>query len=343
MRLTVSLLCLSLASWGAAAAPILASSDGPVRGANADGVERFLGIPYAAPPVAEQRWQPPGPVKTHPAVLEATRFGNDCIQNGIPYAGAPKTSEDCLYLNIWRPAGAMHLPIMVYVFGGGFNIGSGAWAMVDGAGLARRGVVLVNFNYRLGKLGYFAHPALTRAAGGKHIGNFGLLDQIAALRWVKRNAKALGGDPGDITIFGESTGGTAVEYLMTAPAARGLFQRAIVESSIGTLPMPSFAEAEKLGERAAAGWGVADADPESLRHVPGRDRARQRDHDRGRRHAAHGRHSAITTDGCVPCRPHPTHRLRHWQQQGRIRLLPRCLARPLGEAGAGLATGDQAL
>jgi acetyl esterase/lipase len=215
-------------------APTVRIAAGMLAGASADGVQRFLGIPYAAPPVGALRWQPPLPPASWSGVRQASAFGPACPQPEIRAFGnipGPQ-SEDCLYLNVWAPASAATdrlRPVMVWLYGGAHRIGAASLPYYDGTSLARRGVVLVSFNYRLGYLGYFAHPALGTDGGG----NFGLLDEIAALKWVQANIAAFGGDPKNVTIFGESAGGADVLYLMTSPAVHGLFLRAIVESGGG--------------------------------------------------------------------------------------------------------------
>lgn len=267
-----TLLASFLGAGLAAAAGTVETMGGPVRGMTENGVTAYLGIPYAAPPVGALRWRAPRPHPPWRAVLQADHYGSDCIQNGDPRP----TSEDCLYLNIWVPEhlpvrkGQHHgrLPVMVFIHGGGFNIGSGAEPWYRGASLARRGVVLVTFNYRLWKLGFFAYPALVREDPAGPLGNYQVMDQIAALEWVKRNIAQFGGDPDNVTLFGESSGGTSVTILMASPAARGLFQKAIVESGVREFRMNTLAEAEADGKSVAAGWGVRDNDLAALRRVP---------------------------------------------------------------------------
>ena len=185
---------------------------GPIEGRAAGGVAAFRGVPYAAAPVGELRWRPPQPIPAWTAPRDASRFGSDCVQHPLPTfidpgSGQPM-SEDCLYLNVWAPAQAKGKPVMVWIHGGGFTVGSGAMAVADGAALARQGVVVVTLNYRLGRFGFFAHPALARP--GEPTGNYAIMDQIAALQWVKRNIAAFGGDPANVTVFGESAGGGSV-------------------------------------------------------------------------------------------------------------------------------------
>lgn len=258
------LLVLALLAATPAAAQQVTIDSGALNGATADGVASFKGIPYAAPPVGERRWAPPVRAANWTAPRDATRFGADCVQNPVPgdvSLGAPMT-EDCLFLNVWTPgpAASARLPVMVWIHGGGFVAGSGALATTDGAQLAKRGAIVVTFNYRLGRFGFFAHPALGKDA------NWGLMDQIAALQWVKRNIAAFGGDPANVTIFGESAGGQSVARLMASPAAAGLFARAIAASGGGRDRWPSLAEAQGIGGAFAARTGAADL--AALRALP---------------------------------------------------------------------------
>ena len=225
-------------------------------------VREWLGVPFAAPPVGALRWQPPQPVPAWSGVRPATAFAAQCMQKGrshksvyYEYAGTQPTSEDCLYLNVWSPAPerAHDLPVMVWIYGGGFQQGSAANPVFDGTELAHRGVVVVTVNYRLGIFGFFAHPDLTAESPQHAAGNYGLLDQVAALRWVRRNIGAFGGNPDNVTIFGQSAGGASVDLLMGSPLARGLFQHAIAESYGLDRTMRSRAEAEADGARFAAG------------------------------------------------------------------------------------------
>lgn len=237
------------------------------------GVAAFKGIPFAQPPVGLLRWKAPQPAAHWEGVRPAKAFGADCMQLPYRYDSAPlavSPSEDCLYLNVWTPktgAGAKR-PVMVWIYGGGFVNGGSSAPMYDGTAFARSGVVLVSFNYRLGRFGFFAHPALTREAGGEPVGNYGLMDQIAALKWVKRNIAAFGGDPDNVTVFGESAGGMSVHALLVSPLAQGLFARAIVESGGGGRPMlngaRTLADVEKQGVAFAERKGIAKDDPSAL-------------------------------------------------------------------------------
>jgi para-nitrobenzyl esterase len=263
-----------------AAEPALATiASGRITGEAAGEISIFRGLPYAAPPVGPLRWRPPQPAASWGAVRPATAFGPSCPQQGpagevdiTRYGGAPEpTSEDCLTLNVWAPAHpAKPAPVMVWFHGGSGRMGAGSLPYYDGASFARDGVVLITVNYRLGQLGAFAHPALTREAGKDGpLANYALMDQIAALKWVQHNAAAFGGDPGNVTIFGESSGGISVLSLTAAPAARGLFHKAIVESGGGWYPPGSLAAAEKAGEKAAVAAGApANATVEQLRALP---------------------------------------------------------------------------
>ncbi len=215
-------------------APIGADS-GLISGTSDGAVRIFRGVPFAAPPLGEQRWRPPQPVGSWEGVKAADNFGARCPQPPLPagFGGAePRPqSEDCLFLNVWTAAAAdERRPVMVWIHGGGFRDGAASDRAYDGTALAAKGVVLVSFNYRLGPLGFLAHPELSAESPHGASGNYGLLDQIAALRWVQRNIAAFGGDPDRVTIFGQSAGASAVSALMTSPLAAGLFHGAIGQS-----------------------------------------------------------------------------------------------------------------
>jgi para-nitrobenzyl esterase len=207
---------------------------GRVAGVVANGMTAFKGIPFAAPPVGALRWKAPQPLKPWTGVKPASSFALSCMQDAAAAKlfGAPEgMSEDCLYLNVWTPAksASESLPVMVWIYGGGFVLGQTSVPLYDGTKLAEKGVVLVSVAYRVGAFGFLAHPELSRESG-KGSGNFGLQDQIAGLQWVKANIAKFGGDPNRVTVFGESAGGIAVSMLAASPAAKGLFQRAISES-----------------------------------------------------------------------------------------------------------------
>ena len=231
----IGLLCAAQAA-SAQNGPIVAAPAGSVQGEAAAGLNIFRGIPYARPPVGERRWKPPLPAQTWRGVRQATAFGPSCWQprargESIYASELGEMSEDCLSLNIWAPANARNAPVFVWIHGGALTTGSSAETMYDGAALARRGVIVVSINYRLGILGYLAHPALSAESRRNISGNYGLLDQIEALRWVQRNIGAFGGDAANVTIAGESAGALSVMYLMAAPDARGLFAKAIMQSA----------------------------------------------------------------------------------------------------------------
>jgi para-nitrobenzyl esterase len=261
----------------AASAPLFAAIDRPVRvtGGRVEGVagrspsvRAFKGIPFAAAPVGDRRWQAPGPVVPWTGVKRATTFGASCAQRLVAdnrpwtyeFMTHNEVSEDCLYLNVWTPAGSARerRPVFVYVYGGAFTEGSAAVPLYDGEGLASKGIVVVTFNYRLGALGFLAHPGLTATAASHASGNYGLLDQIAALAWVRDNIAAFGGDPHRVTIAGQSAGGMSVHALIVSPLAKGLFHRAIVQSggsSVGgggiSTSYRLLADAEADGQRFA--------------------------------------------------------------------------------------------
>jgi para-nitrobenzyl esterase len=214
----------------------------------------YRGIPYAAPPVGELRWMPPRPAASWEGVRAFEDFGPACPQHARTdrMAVLGKIDEDCLTLNVWAPAGGADrkTPVMVWIHGGAFIQGSGSWPFYDGSELTKQGVVVVTINYRLGRLGFFAHPALTAENPDGPLGNYGLMDQIAALRWVKRNIAAFGGDPGNVTIFGESAGGQSVDYLMVSPLSAHIRDR-----SPGRRP-----PIEPQGEKFAADLGISGDD-----------------------------------------------------------------------------------
>lgn len=210
-------------------------SGGEIAGTRAGALRTYLGVPFAAPPVGELRWRAPQPVVPWQGVRQANAYAAACAQTAV-WVTNPK-SEDCLYLNIWAPEKAARLPVIVWIHGGGFYGGTAAQAGFDGGNLARHGAIVVTLNYRLGIFGFFAHPELSAEAPDGASGNQGLRDQIAALRWVKDNIAAFGGDPGRVTIVGESAGGTSVGAMVASPLAKDLFQRAIAESGYAAVPL----------------------------------------------------------------------------------------------------------
>ncbi|RYZ57501.1 MAG: carboxylesterase, partial [Chitinophagaceae bacterium] len=215
--------------------PTIRTASGVVRGTTAGDVSCFKGIPYAAAPVGELRWRPPQPVSPWKNVRDATKDCASCPQRSFPGSTAT-ISEDCLFLNVWAPATAKQgakLPVMVWIHGGGFTGGSGSGPGSAGDAFAKQGVILTTINYRLGRLGHFAHPALSREYPEEPKGSYAYMDQIAALKWIKENIAQFGGDPNNVTIFGFSAGGVSVHSLLTIPVAKGLFHKAISESGGG--------------------------------------------------------------------------------------------------------------
>jgi para-nitrobenzyl esterase len=254
------------------------TADGMVEGVVSadDKVRTFKGIPYASAPVGPLRWKPPQAAVPWLGVLKTVEYGPRPMQGRIfkdMVFHDTGPSEDCLYLNLWMPEHApAKLPVMVWIFGGGFAAGSSSEPRQDAGNLSKKGVLVVSFNYRLGVFGFLAHPDLAKESASGSSGNYGLLDQIAALKWVKRNIAAFGGDPDNVTLFGESAGSFSVSALMGSPLARGLFNRAIGESGAFFAPsgrLKSLAEAEEAGSRFAASLGKSSID--ELRTVPAQE------------------------------------------------------------------------
>ena len=275
IHIVAMLAAASLLVNGADSGPIVKVLGGQVQGTVlAKGGAIFKGIPYAQPPVGELRWREPFPVTPWKGVRAATEFGPPCAQK--PLFFLPKlgeaSKEDCLYLNVWTPELSVRakLPVMVWLPGGGNYAGGSSEATYDGESLMRRGVVLVTIGYRLGTFGFFAHPELRRESAHHASGNQGFLDQILALKWVRENVGEFGGDPGNVTIFGESAGSFNVSVLMTSPLSKGLFHRAIGESGAVILagdPL-TLAQAEKRGEGFASKWKIpSGASLQELRRV----------------------------------------------------------------------------
>lgn len=264
----------SVSALGSDEPPVAKIAQGRLVGVRTGEVEKFLNVPFAAAPVGPLRWRAPQAPGAWSGVRSATDFGPACPQMVRPavVAGgvADRQSEDCLQLNIWRPVGAKKLPVMVWIHGGAHVIGSGTFPAFEGSAFARQGVILVTINYRLGPLGYFAHPSLTKGApSNEALANYGLMDQISAIRWVQKNIKAFGGDPRQVTLFGESAGAISLTTILSQPKLKGLFARAIIQSSIPFFDPTPLAKQEALGraltERAGAG---PDATAEVLRALP---------------------------------------------------------------------------
>ncbi len=271
---------LVLPSVALAAGPQVTLPQGTLEGISQYSVDSFKGIPYAAPPVGALRWRAPQAAPGWQGVRVADRFAPDCMQVPVSWDDAPSTvkpAEDCLYLNVWRPAGAapgQKLAVMLWIHGGGFVNGGTSPDIYDGAEFARDGVVFVSVNYRLGRFGFFAFPGLSREdADHGLLGDYAFMDQIKALKWVQANIAAFGGDPSNVTIFGESAGGASVHALLMAPDAKGLFARAIIQSGGGRSLLPprdirtdraDTPSAETLGVNFARKNGIAGTDANAL-------------------------------------------------------------------------------
>jgi len=269
VRWAQAVFSMCLLTAGVRAADGVKIQSGELEGAKepGSGVRAFKGIPFAAPPVGPLRWKAPQPVAIWTGIRKADEFGSRCMQ-GNPFGDMvfrdKGISEDCLYLNVWTPAASTkeRLPVMVWIYGGGFAAGGSSEPRQDGGNLAKKSVVVVSFNYRLGVFGFFSHPDLAKESDRNASGNYGLLDQVAALEWVQKNIGAFGGDAHKVTIFGESAGSFSVSALMASPLAQGLFQRAIGESGafIGSTALPAKPRAEseatgrKFAESLAARW-----------------------------------------------------------------------------------------
>ncbi len=266
------LLGVSLAALPLVSLPVFSATNDPVKtesgmvsgvAGSSPAVRVYKGIPYAAPPVGDLRWKTPKAAATWAGVRKADQFGATCMQapypEGSPYhTAAEPVSEDCLYLNVWTAAKSSkdRRPVMVWIHGGALTRGSGSTPVYDGDNLAMKGAVIVTINYRLGVFGFFAHPELTKESDRNASGNYGFLDQIAALEWVQKNIANFGGDPKRVTIFGESAGSWSVNVLTASPLAKGLFQRAIGESGAEFGTLRTLAEAEQAGVRFAKTAGA---------------------------------------------------------------------------------------
>jgi para-nitrobenzyl esterase len=259
----------SISASAAPKSPVVATDNGPVRGTTIGEMQAFRGIPYAAAPIGFLRWRPP---QAHPGwqgVRDASEFGPHCPQVATPY-GTPSTSEACLVLNVFTPDKTNHgqphlLPVMFWIHGGALVVGESD--AFDPSRLVAKGVVVVTINYRLGELGFLAHPALSAESPTGASGNYGLMDQQAAMRWVQRNIRAFGGDADNVTIFGESAGGLSVHSELASPLAAGLFHKAIVESGAYSLTQPSLASAQASGTAFATAVGCSDQTAACLRSL----------------------------------------------------------------------------
>jgi len=260
---------------GSSLAQQVQTYSGTISGVRDNGLFVFKGVPFAAPPVGDLRWRPPVPLPQWIGVRKADAFAPACMQEGVSMPGEapPAMSEDCLYLNIWAPRNSVgrNLPVIVWIYGGGYRNGSASMPLYWGDRLAHKGVIVVTIAYRLGPLGFLALPELTRESPKQTSGNYGLMDQIAALEWVQRNIAAFGGDPHRVTIAGQSSGSISVSVLMASPRAKGLFEHAIGESGglfepIQLAPSYLLANAEKDGEKFAASLSATSL--QQLRRLP---------------------------------------------------------------------------
>jgi len=322
---------LAITSW-AQEPPSAPVTGGRIRGVTLGSGAVFKGIPFAAPPVGALRWREPAPVKPWTGVRDATAFSARCMQSGTD------VSEDCLYLNVWTPEWPpkSRKPVMLWIHGGGNFAGSGSEANFNGEALARHGVVLVAANYRLGVFGFYAHPELTAESAHRSSGNYGLLDQIAAMKWVRENISRFGGDPGNVTIFGESAGSLDINVLMTSPLAKGLYTRLIGESGPVVAP-PPLAEGEKKGLGVAGNLKAASI--KDMRAIAAADLQKAT----GQGLQFLGALLGVVVDGWVL--PHPPFQVFQAGQEHRIDLLlgsnARELSRPFFPV-AGLKEGIEA-
>jgi para-nitrobenzyl esterase len=261
MRISALFVSFCLLATPAFAGPQVSVAQGTLAGTTDGGIAVFKGIPFAAPPVGDLRWRPPQAPAAWSGVRDASHYGAICIQaphnSNTPQRETHPESEDCLTANVWTPATTGKAPVMVWIYGGGFRTGGSAMSLYDGMELAQHGVVVVTFNYRLGWFGFLDLPSLASEHPGEAHGNYGLMDQIAALQWVQKNIASFGGDPSNVTIFGESAGGMSVNDLMVSPPARGLFAKAISESGLGLIDTPSEAEAQKAAGDFALNMGAS--------------------------------------------------------------------------------------
>ena len=262
---------MSLMATATATSKVVAIDSGKLRGSEVEGVSSWKGIPFAAPPVGAYRWRAPQPPAAWQGVRDATQYSHDCMQVPFPSDAAPlgtTPAEDCLYANVWRPTrAAKKLPVIFWIYGGGFVNGGASPPTYAGTNLAKQGVLVFSANYRVGRFGTFAHPQLTKEnADHGRLGNYGYMDQIAALNWVHNNIAAFGGDPDNVTIIGESAGGMSVLTLITSPLAHGLLHRAVVMSGGNGIAMggADLAAIEKVSVEFAASKGIAADDPEAL-------------------------------------------------------------------------------
>lgn len=268
LALSVSLAPMAMAQ--TAAGPRVTIDNGQLAGTSEQGTQVYRGIPFAAAPQGPLRWKAPELPANWTGVRDASKFGAACMQTERDefWTRVGPKSEDCLFLNVWRPAKPGKYPVLFFIHGGSFVFGGASVPLYDGAALANRGAVIVTINYRMGRFGFFAHPALTQEDPNGQLGNFGIMDQIAALKWVQRNIAKFGGDAKNVTIFGESAGAGSVQILVGSPAAKGLFAKAISESGAGNSVLAPLAAAEGLGKAWTDSINLKDATAEQLRALP---------------------------------------------------------------------------
>jgi len=273
-RFILAIAAVLLAAPALADPPAVQIAQGALAGDVEDGIAVFRGIPYAAPPTGALRWRAPQPAANWSGIRNARAFGAICPQIAGPRTSGLKQSEDCLTLNVWSPDAreSAKLPVMVWIYGGSFRTGGSAMHIYDGTDLAKRGVVIVTLNYRLGPLGFMDLSALGQNIPGEPAANYGLMDQLAALKWVQTNIARFGGDPSNVTIFGESAGGVSVNVLMASPASRGLFAKAISESGLGLIATKTKAEGQATAASFAAHHNANGASTlATLRALPVKD------------------------------------------------------------------------
>jgi len=245
------------------ATAMVSISEGEIHGITESGIDVFKGIPYAKPPVGDLRWRAPQPMDKWSGVLDATQYGHDCMQEPFPSDAAPlgtEPAENCLVLNVWKPHKKVteKLPVMVWIYGGGFVNGGSSPDIYNGESFAKNNIITVSFNYRVGRFGFFAHPALSAENKDGVLGNYGFMDQIAALKWVNNNIRQFGGDPENITVVGESAGGFSIHNLLTSSMSEGLFNKAIIQSGGGRTAISSrhLSTINKAGQASAESVGV---------------------------------------------------------------------------------------
>ena len=348
-RVVIGIVTCQILAWASfcGAQNIVSIDTGQIEGSTEAEVTSFKGIPFAAPPVGKLRWRAPQPAAKWSGVRKTTQYGHDCMQMPSVFGNSP--SEDCLVANVWVPEHhGKNLPVMVWIYGGAFVVGGSSLAAFDGTEFARKGIVFVSFNYRLGRFGFAGFPALTKESKDGLLGNYGYLDQIAALKWVQRNIAAFGGNPHEVTVFGQSAGGIAIHALMTSPLAKGLFQRAIVQSGAGRSTagftglrtgMNGRPSAEQIGVAFAKSKGIDgddDAALEKLRALPAE--AILGGLDAGNLAANASTYAGPMIDGKLVVEPPDT-----LYREGKYQHVPMIVGATNGDASVSLATNEKEL